>query len=63
MSDPIVARSLERLNGFILAARLESNADRGDYLVRDLGGIDPLRGFVMVGDDLAPGRSALFREA
>ncbi|MEM9625813.1 MAG: FIST N-terminal domain-containing protein [Pseudomonadota bacterium] len=52
---PIAARSLERLNGFILAARLESKTDRSDYLVRDLGSIDPLRGFVMVGDDLRPG--------
>lgn len=57
---PVMARNLERLSGFILAARLESGLDRSDYLVRDLGGIDPLRGFVMVGDDLRPGDRLCF---
>ncbi len=52
---PVMARNLERLSGFILAARLEDGLDHGNYLVRDLGGIDPLRGFVMVGDDLRRG--------
>lgn len=52
---PVMARSLERATGFILAARLESGQSHSDYLVRDLGGIDPLRGFVMVGDDLRRG--------
>lgn len=51
-AGPIAAQSLERLSGFILAARLESGQGRSDYLVRDLGGIDPLRGYIMVGDDL-----------
>ncbi len=57
---PVMARNLERLSGFILAARLESGLKQSDYLVRDLGGIDPLRGFVMVGDDLRRGDSLCF---
>jgi len=57
---PILARSLDRMTGFILAARPESGHDQNDYLVRDLGGIDPLRGFVMVGDDLRRGDPLCF---
>ena len=57
---PVLARSLERITGFILAARPEAGLDQNDYLVRDLGGIDPLRGFVMVGDDLRPGDRLCF---
>lgn len=57
---PVVARGLERMTGFILAARPDSGQDRTDYLVRDLGGIDPLRGFVMVGDDLRRGDRLCF---
>lgn len=57
---PVLARNLERLSGFILAARPENGLDQNDYLVRDLGGIDPLRGFVMVGDELRPGDRLCF---
>lgn len=57
---PMLARSLDRLTGFILAARPEGGHDQSDYLVRDLGGIDPLRGFVMVGDDLRRGDPLCF---
>ena len=57
---PMLARSLERTTGFILAARPEGGHNQSDYLVRDLGGIDPLRGFVMVGDDLRRGDPLCF---
>lgn len=52
---PILARNLDRIVGFILAARPQNNGDENDYLVRDLGGVDPLRHFIMVGDDLRRG--------
>ena len=58
---PVLGRNLERLTGFILAARMEPDGqDRNDYLVRDLGDTDPLRGFIMVGDDLRPGDRICF---
>lgn len=57
---PMLARSLDRLTGFILAARSDGDGDGSDYLVRDLGDVDMLRGFVMVGDDLRPGDSLCF---
>ena len=57
---PMLARSLDRMTGFILAARLEGGHDQSDYLVRDLGGIDALRGFIMVGDDLRRGDPLCF---
>ncbi len=57
---PVLARNLESTNGFILAARQEGGLDHGNYLVRDLGGVDLLRGFVMVGDDLRRGDRLCF---
>ena len=57
---PVLARALDRLTGFIFAARPEGGVDGRDYLVRDLGGVDPLRGFIMVGDDLRPGDHLCF---
>lgn len=57
---PMLARTPERMSGFILAARQESGPDRTDYLVRDLAEFDPLRGYVMVGDDLRPGDRLCF---
>lgn len=57
---PLLARTLERMSGFILAARPENGRDRDDYLVRDLGEFDSLRGYVMVDDDLRPGDRLCF---
>ena len=58
---PVLARNLERMTGFIYAARPECGADRNGYLVRDLGDIDPINGTVMVGDDdLRPGDRLCF---
>lgn len=56
---PVLARGLERMEGFIMAARPEGG-EPTDYLVRELGGVDPLRGFVMVGDDLRRGDPLCF---
>lgn len=52
---PILARNLDRITGFILAARPQNDTDQNNYLVRELGGIDPLRHLIMVGDDLRHG--------
>ena len=57
---PLLARSLERSTGFILAARPEGSDDRLDYLVRNLGDVDALRRFIMIDDDLRPGDDICF---
>ena len=57
---PLLARNWERLSGFILAARPEEGGDGRDYLVRDLGEADSLRGAIMVGDDLRKGDPLCF---
>ena len=57
---PVLARNLERLSGFILAARPDDGLGLDDYLVRDLGETDPLHGFVMVSDDFRPGDRLCF---
>jgi small ligand-binding sensory domain FIST len=57
---PVLARSPERMRGFILAARPEGSLERSDYLVRDLGEVDELHGLVMVGDDLRRGDPLCF---
>jgi small ligand-binding sensory domain FIST len=57
---PILAKNPERMAGFILAARFQNNCDRQDYLVRELGGSDPFRQLIMVGDDLRRGDRLCF---
>jgi small ligand-binding sensory domain FIST len=57
---PLLARNLERATGFILAARPEGGRDRNDYLVRNLGDVDTLRNYVMIGDDLRHGDGICF---
>jgi len=48
----VIARDLQRLGGYIFAALPVPHTDTGDYLVRNLVGLDPQRGLVAVGDDL-----------
>jgi small ligand-binding sensory domain FIST len=48
----VVARDMQRVGGFIFAALPVPHTDTGDYLVRNLVGLDPQRGLVAVGDDL-----------
>ncbi len=57
---PLLARNIERATGFILAARPECGGDQNDYLVRNLGDVDPLRQYIMIGDDLRPGDGICF---
>lgn len=57
---PVLARGLERIAGFVFAARPEGEDDRSGYLVRDIVEVDPVRGFLMVGDDLRKGDRLCF---
>jgi small ligand-binding sensory domain FIST len=56
----ILARDLRRVAGYIFAALPVEGDDRGDYLVRNLMGIDPARGLIAIGDRLAAGQRILF---
>jgi small ligand-binding sensory domain FIST len=46
----VLARDLRRIGGYIFAALPVSGSDTGDYLVRNLIGIDPDQGLVAIGD-------------
>ena len=56
----ILARRIERIGGYIHAALPVAGSDTGDYLVRNLIGIDADRGWVAIGDLVAAGDSVLF---
>ncbi len=56
----VIARDLQRLGGYIFAALPVPHTDTGDYLVRNLVGLDPKRGLVAVGDDLEGQAQLLF---
>lgn len=56
----VLARRLERIGGYIHAALPVAGSDTGDYLVRNLVGIDPDRGWIAIGDFVAAGDSLLF---
>ncbi|MDX1593945.1 MAG: FIST C-terminal domain-containing protein [Gammaproteobacteria bacterium] len=56
----VIARDLQRMGGYIFAALPVPRTDTGDYLVRNLVGIDPQRGLVAVGDDLEGQESLMF---
>ncbi|HEX6979763.1 MAG TPA: FIST N-terminal domain-containing protein [Alphaproteobacteria bacterium] len=56
----ILARRLERIGGQIHAAFPVAGSDTGDYLVRNLVGIDPARGWLAVGAEVTPGEPILF---
>jgi small ligand-binding sensory domain FIST len=46
----VLARDLSRIAGYIFAALPIPNSDTGDYLVRNLIGIDTERGLIAIGD-------------
>ena len=56
----ILARDLSRLGGYIFAGLPIQGSDTGDYLVRNLVGIDPNHGLVAIGDLVEPGRELMF---
>ncbi|MFM1891301.1 MAG: hypothetical protein RLZ44_378 [Pseudomonadota bacterium] len=56
----VLARDLRRIGGYIFAALPIAGSDTGDYLVRNLIGVDPDQGLIAVGDLLQPGTSLQF---
>ncbi|MDB4172999.1 FIST C-terminal domain-containing protein [bacterium] len=56
----VLARDLNRVAGYIHAAFPIEGSDTGDYLVRNLVGIDPEQGWLAVGGEIKPGERILF---
>lgn len=56
----ILARDLGRAVGYIHAAVPIEASDTGDYLVRNVVGVDPVRGWIAVGAPLQPGERVMF---
>ncbi len=56
----VLARDLQRVGGYIFAALPIPGSDTGDYLVRNLIGIDTDRGLLAIGDMLEPGMEIQF---
>lgn len=56
----VLARQLAKVAGYIHAAFPVTGDDTGDYLVRNLIGIDPARGWLAVGDQVTAGDRILF---
>ena len=55
-----LARDLNRLGGLIFAGLPVAGTDTGDYLVRNLVGIDPARGLVAIGEVVEQGARLMF---
>jgi small ligand-binding sensory domain FIST len=56
----LLARDTSRIAGYIFAAFPIAESDTGDYLVRNLTGIDPERGWLAVGHLVGPGDRIMF---
>ena len=56
----VLARQLQKVAGYIHAAFPVAGDDTGDYLVRNLVGIDRERGWLAVGEQVAAGDRVLF---
>lgn len=56
----LLARDLQRVGGYIYVAFPIPGSDTGDYLVRNLTGIDPERGWLAVGELVQAGRQLMF---
>jgi len=57
---PELARDMRRVGGLIFAGLPVAGSDTGDYLVRNLLAIDPGRGWVVLGAEVASGDAILF---
>jgi small ligand-binding sensory domain FIST len=57
---PDLARDPRRLGGIVFAGLPVAGSDTGDYLVRNLMAIDPGHGWIVIGDEVAPGDQILF---
>ena len=56
----LLARDLQRVGGYIQAALPVTGSDTGDYLVRNLTGIDPTNGWLAIAADLRVGDRIFF---
>ena len=56
----VLARNLNRAAGYIFAALPVKASDTGDYMVRNLMGIDPNKGWIAIGDLVSKGDPILF---
>ncbi len=56
----LLARDLARVDGYIHAAFPISGSDMGDYVVRNLLGVDPEHGWIAVAGAPQPGDSVMF---
>lgn len=56
----VLARDLRRAAGYIFVGLPVRGSDTGDYLVRNILGVDPENDLVAVGEHLAPGDELLF---
>lgn len=59
-AGPAVSANLATAGGYLFAGLPVEGSDTGDYLVRNLMGIDPARKLVAVADALRPGGQVLF---
>jgi small ligand-binding sensory domain FIST len=55
-----LGRDLNRIGGHVFAALPIPGSDTGDYLVRNLVGIDPANRLIAIGEMLQPGASVMF---
>ena len=56
----VLARDLRKVAGYIFVGLPVQGADTGDYLVRNLMGLDPVNGIIAVGEQMQVGSSMLF---
>ena len=56
----LLARNLDRVNGYVHAAIPIKGSDTGDYLVRNLLGVYPDQGWVSIGERLDTGDQVMF---
>ena len=57
---PELAQNLRRVGGIIFAGLPVTGSDTGDYLVRNLMGIDPNQGWIVLGAEVSPGDPIVF---
>lgn len=57
---PELAQNLRRLGGTIFVGLPVAGSDTGDYLVRNLMGIDPRQGWIALAAEVAPGDKIMF---
>jgi len=56
----VLARNIERIGGYIHAALPISGTDNGDYLVRNIMGVDPTKEWMSIGERLQAGNKLMF---